>query len=86
LGKLNGINCKGKKSTSVNANATWIVVWTRLSVYCPSFADYENFYPKEKKEIPKGKDQKLESKGEFFFFCFCAVIIFIFLCISPSLQ
>jgi hypothetical protein len=77
LGKLNGINCKGKKSTSVNAkskkstsvnaNATWIVVWTRLSVYCPSFADYENFYPKEKKEIPKGKDQKLESKGDFFF-------------------
>lgn len=36
-------------------------------MYCPSFADYENFYPKEKKEIPKGKDQKSESKGEYFF-------------------
>jgi hypothetical protein len=40
------------------------VAWTRLSVYCPSFADYENFSPKEKKEIPKGNDQKSESKGE----------------------
>jgi hypothetical protein len=49
-------------------------------VYWPSFADYENFYPKEKKEIPKGKDQKSESKGEYiyFVFYFCAVIIFIF--------
>lgn len=34
-----------------------------------SSADYENFYPKEKKEIPKGDDQKSESKGkkEFIF-------------------
>jgi hypothetical protein len=53
-----------------NANATWIVAWTRLSVYCPSFADYENFSPKEKKEIPKGKDQKSESKGEYIYFAF----------------
>lgn len=27
-------------------------------------ADYENFYPKEKKEIPKENEQKSESKGE----------------------
>lgn len=25
--------------------------------------DYENYYPKEKKEIPKAKEQKTESKG-----------------------
>lgn len=27
------------------------------------FVDYENFYPKEKKEIPKGDEQKSQSKG-----------------------
>ncbi|KAA8549291.1 hypothetical protein F0562_000975 [Nyssa sinensis] len=27
-------------------------------------ADYENFYPKNKKEIPKGKEQKSESKDD----------------------
>lgn len=27
------------------------------------FADYENFYPKDKKEIPKGDEQKSQSKG-----------------------
>lgn len=32
---------------------------------CNSIADYENFYPKNKKEIPKGKEQKSESKGAF---------------------
>ena len=26
--------------------------------------DYENFYPKNKKEIPEGKEQKSESKGK----------------------
>jgi hypothetical protein len=26
-------------------------------------ADYENFYPKEKKEVPKGEEKKNESKG-----------------------
>ncbi|XP_031254971.1 ATP-dependent zinc metalloprotease FTSH 10, mitochondrial-like, partial [Pistacia vera] len=26
--------------------------------------NYENFYPKEKKEIPKGNEQKSESKGQ----------------------
>ncbi|KAL8115606.1 hypothetical protein AgCh_022200 [Apium graveolens] len=28
------------------------------------FADYENFYPKDKKEIPKGDDQKSQSKED----------------------
>lgn len=34
-----------------------------------SLADYENFYPKEKKEIPKGNEQKSESnsKGSDFY-------------------
>ena len=27
-------------------------------------ADYENFYPKGKKEIPKGDQQKSKSKGK----------------------
>jgi len=26
-------------------------------------ADYEKFYPKEKKEVPKGEEKKSESKG-----------------------
>lgn len=26
-------------------------------------SDYENYFPKEKKEIPKGDEQKSESKG-----------------------
>lgn len=30
----------------------------------PKKKNYENFYPKEKKEIPKGNDQKSESKEE----------------------
>ncbi|XP_021894504.1 ATP-dependent zinc metalloprotease FTSH 10, mitochondrial-like [Carica papaya] len=31
----------------------------------PKKKNYENFYPKEKKEIPKGNDQKSESKGNY---------------------
>jgi len=27
--------------------------------------DYENYYPKDKKEIPKANEQKSESKGTF---------------------
>lgn len=34
-----------------------------LTIACCSSTDYENFYPKEKKEAPKGNDQKSESKG-----------------------
>lgn len=34
----------------------WLVFWFFL-------ADYENFYPKGQKEVPKGNDKKNESKG-----------------------
>lgn len=27
------------------------------------FVDYEKYYPKNKKEIPKGNNQKAEAKG-----------------------
>ena len=40
----------------LNISDTWLI------------ADYENFYPKNKKEIPKGEEQKSESKGEYLFF------------------
>ncbi|PKI48693.1 hypothetical protein CRG98_030910, partial [Punica granatum] len=33
-----------------------------LSDEAPKKKNYENFYPKEKKEVPKGDDQKSESK------------------------
>ena len=26
--------------------------------------EYENYYPKDRKEVPKGKEQKSESKGK----------------------
>lgn len=39
-------------------------------------ADYENFYPKEKKEIPKGNDQKSESKGSISIFLAGTMLIF----------
>jgi hypothetical protein len=39
-------------------------------------ADYENFYPKEKKEIPKGNDQKSESKGSISIFLAGRMLIF----------
>ncbi|XP_059429772.1 ATP-dependent zinc metalloprotease FTSH 10, mitochondrial-like [Corylus avellana] len=35
-----------------------------FSSEAPKKKNYENFYPKEKKEIPKGKDQKSESKDD----------------------
>lgn len=35
-----------------------------FSSEAPKKKNYENFYPKEKKEIPKGNDQKSESKDE----------------------
>lgn len=39
-------------------------------------ADYENFYPKEKKEIPKGNDQKSESKGSISIFLAGTMLFF----------
>ena len=33
--------------------------------------DYENYYPKDKKEIPKAKQQKSESKGALHFLLNC---------------
>ncbi len=39
------------------------------------FADYENFYPKEKKEIPKGNGRKSESKGEIFLLFSAAIMV-----------
>ncbi|XP_062171411.1 ATP-dependent zinc metalloprotease FTSH 10, mitochondrial-like isoform X1 [Alnus glutinosa] len=35
-----------------------------FSSEAPKKKNYENFYPKEKKEIPKGKEQKSESKDD----------------------
>ena len=32
--------------------------------------EYENYYPKDKKEIPKANESKSESKGLFLFFPF----------------
>ena len=32
--------------------------------------EYENYYPKDKKEIPKANESKSESKGLFLFFLF----------------
>lgn len=32
-------------------------------VFVPLLSDYENFYPKDKKEVPKQNEQKSESKG-----------------------
>lgn len=45
-----------------------LIIWMFDNVWymvCNSIADYENFYPKNKKETPKGEEQKSESKGEF---------------------
>ena len=39
------------------------------------FADYENFYPKDKKEIPKGDEQKSQSKGWVFSNSFRSIIV-----------
>jgi len=38
-------------------------------------ADYEKFYPKEKKEIPKENDKKYDSKGKYRIFCAHPVIL-----------
>lgn len=43
------------------------------ALYC---ADYENFYPKEKKEIPKGNEQKSESKGENSYFSAIKMVLY----------
>lgn len=40
--------------------------------------DYENYYPKNKKEIPKGGEQKTESKGVPLFDCFSFLEIDVF--------
>lgn len=48
------------------------------------FTDFENFYPKEKKEIPKEDEQKSESKGgynHFLVFCIRSLSPFCHLCI-----
>lgn len=37
-------------------------VWL-VFLFCKCFVDYENYYPKNKKEIPKENNQKSESKG-----------------------
>ena len=39
-------------------------------------ADYKNFYPKEKKEVPKGNDKKHESKGKRRIFCAHPIFFF----------
>ncbi|XP_059463347.1 ATP-dependent zinc metalloprotease FTSH 10, mitochondrial-like isoform X2 [Corylus avellana] len=38
-------------------------VWRFLSSQAPKKKNYENYYPKDKKEIPKANEQKSESKG-----------------------
>lgn len=47
---------------SIIARVVWFQITNEGFDYC-LLADYENFYPKEKKEIPKGNDQKSDSKG-----------------------
>jgi len=37
-------------------------------------ADYEKFYPKEKKEVPKENDKKFDSKGKHGISCIHPVI------------
>jgi len=52
---------KGKKRWFL-----WMLRWLPLCVwwsFCLVNADYENYYPKNKKEIPKANEQKKESKG-----------------------
>lgn len=49
-----------------------VLVWV-LKWFC--FADYENFYPKDKKEIPKGDEQKSQSKGSVFIEIFRSVVV-----------
>lgn len=46
-----------------NANVSFMHLYS-------SYTDYENFYPKGKKEIPKGNEQKSESKGECLHFSY----------------
>ncbi|KAL2471274.1 ATP-dependent zinc metalloprotease FTSH 10 [Abeliophyllum distichum] len=71
LGFLRGYFAnKGSFSNNHLSDFNYIVANPRLRRYFSSEApkkkskDYENFYPKEKKEVPKQKEQKSESKEE----------------------
>jgi len=41
----------------------WVFVVLAIKLIFLFLADYEKFYPKEKKEVPKGEEKKSESKG-----------------------
>ncbi|XP_022874867.1 ATP-dependent zinc metalloprotease FTSH 10, mitochondrial-like [Olea europaea var. sylvestris] len=73
LGFLRGYSAaivanKGSFSNNHLPDFNYIVANARLRRYfsseAPKKKNYENFYPKEKKEIPKQKEQKSESKEE----------------------
>ncbi|PWA66687.1 FTSH protease 3 [Artemisia annua] len=56
-----GFGLRPKDLDRVFANASFRRLF---SSEAPKKKNYENFYPKEKKEIPKGNEQKSESKEE----------------------
>ncbi|GKA60840.1 ATP-dependent zinc metalloprotease FTSH 10, mitochondrial-like protein [Tanacetum coccineum] len=56
-----GYGLRPKDLNRVFANASFRRLF---SSEAPKKKNYENFYPKEKKEIPKGNEQKSESKEE----------------------
>lgn len=61
VARSNGLRSNLADFKSVGANPR---LYRMFSSESPKKKNYENFYPKEKKEVPKGDDKKNESKDE----------------------